>query len=70
MKMIIQRQNNICNYFIKYEEVYVDVKSKFVPKHGNINICTSSHTDELRKEDAGLGNLEDDGENNSWLEKD
>lgn len=45
-----RRQRSICKYFIKYEEIYVDLISKYVPKFEDVNICENS---KMKEESEG-----------------
>ena len=47
-KTSIGKQSN------KYEKIYIDVKSKFVPKYWGVNVCKITCINGLRKMNVGF----------------
>ena len=47
-KTSIGKQSN------KYKEIYIDVKSKFVPKYWDVNVCKITCMNGLRKMNVGF----------------
>ena len=58
-----RKPNEIDKYWEKYEEVYMDVRIKFVPKYRDKGICSISDTKWLQEKTINLLDFESDFEN-------